>query len=61
MQEINSMLEEELYTLKTLKTKKKENNYKNYLDNKFDILLNNQIINQDIIKANLTKNSEQNK
>ena len=49
------MLEEELYTLKTLKTKKKENTYKNYLDNKFDILLNNQIINQDIIKANLTK------
>ena len=46
------MLEEELYTLKI---KKKENSYKNYLDNKFDILLTNQIINQDIIKDNLTK------
>ena len=46
------MLEEELYTLRT---KKKENSYKNYLDNKFDILLTNQIINQDIIKDNLTK------
>ena len=46
------MLEEELYTLRT---KKRENSYEKYLDNKFDILLSNQIINQDTIKYNLTK------
>ena len=46
------MLEEELYTLKT---KPKINPFDKYLDNKFDILLNNQVINQETIKSNLTK------
>ena len=46
------MLEEELHTIKT---QKKELSYEKYLENKFNSLLNEQIINQEIIKANLNK------
>ena len=46
------MLEEELYILKN---KKKGNFDGNYIDKKFNILLDDKIINQEIIKFNLNK------
>jgi DNA polymerase sigma len=46
------MLEEELYTVKN---KKSINTYEKYIENKFNVLLNEHIINQDIIKSNLNK------
>ena len=46
------MLEEELYSLKN---KKKGKFDENYIDKKFNILLDDKIINQEIIKFNLNK------
>ena len=46
------MLEEELYTIKK---NQKENTCENYIEKKFNSLINEQLINQDIIKSNLNK------
>ena len=46
------MLEEELYTIKK---NQKENTCENYIEKKFNSLINDQLINQDIIKSNLNK------
>jgi non-canonical poly(A) RNA polymerase PAPD5/7 len=46
------MLEEELYTIKK---NQKENTCENYIEKKFNFLINEQLINQDIIKSNLNK------
>jgi len=46
------MLEEELYTIKK---NQKENTFENYIEKKFNSLINEQLINQDIIKSNLNK------
>ena len=46
------MLEEELFTFKK---KKKENTFEKYIEEKFKVLLQDQIISQDIIKSNLNK------
>ena len=46
------MLEEELYTIKK---NQKENACENYIEKKFNSLINEQLINQDIIKSNLNK------
>ena len=46
------MLEEELYTIKK---NQKENTCENYIEKKFNSLINEQLINQDILKSNLNK------
>ena len=46
------MLEEELYTIKK---NQKENTCENHIEKKFNSLINDQLINQDIIKSNLNK------
>jgi len=46
------MLEEELYTIKK---NQKENTCENYIEKKFNSLINEQLINQDKIKSNLNK------
>ena len=45
------MLEEELHTIKA----QKKISYERYIENKYNSLLNEQIINQEIIKANLSQ------